>query len=369
MNIQKKYLPLFYKKYSIVEISQYIQDLLFTHDRVILSQFGAFNAKYRPATINEEQKTMTPPGKDIVFDPSITEDGGLLRDYMMQQEKISSEEADKQIIEYVKTVKSKLNAGKKVHFVELGTFEKDSNGNIIFTHNQSETLLTDSYGMTNIDLPEDVDTTNIPEENPEPKKKKRRFRWLFIIGSIILFLFLVWLLIFWLRPQWLSQGKAYITNMFNKNAEVAQDDNASNKDDDSTYKNNDNKSDLNDKTNDPANDVTPVDNEDTNPKVPESTDTGNTTDNSDQQNNPYSNIQQGEKGYSYLVVGSLQSPEKAEEQKQVLQQQGIETIIIQAGDSYRLCIGKKFKNYLEASKYYDDFHTNHKKIEIWLWEN
>ena len=72
-----------------MEISQHIKDLLLTHDRVILPGFGAFIAKYKPAKINQENHTMVPPSKEIIFDEKIIKDGGLLENKMAQTEKIT----------------------------------------------------------------------------------------------------------------------------------------------------------------------------------------------------------------------------------------------------------------------------------------
>ena len=48
----------------MLEITKYIQELLFVHDCVILPGFGGFVANYRPAKIDENQQIVHPPSKD-----------------------------------------------------------------------------------------------------------------------------------------------------------------------------------------------------------------------------------------------------------------------------------------------------------------
>lgn len=359
-----------------MEISQYIRDLLFTHDRVILSDFGAFVAKYRPAKIDEKTNTMTPPGKDIVFDPTITKDGGLLRDHMMKHEGISSDDAEKQIMEYVKTVKSKLNAGKKVNFAELGSFIKLKNDKLFFTYEPGENLLTDSFGLKEVELPEEgsqqiaMAEAKIPEAKKEAGKSKKRYRGALIFIIIIAVIVLSGVAIYFLKPEWVTQGREYVTELFESNAESAENSGTDNNNTNNTDNTADNDSTAGDtdNTNTGENDTV----------VPESTDSGNDNnqaDNNAADNTADNNVQDygnvsmknPRRGYSYLIVGSLPTPSAAEKQRQFLKSKGINADIIPAGQGkYRLSVGE-FRSFQEATAYYNEFHSKH-KMETWLWE-
>jgi nucleoid DNA-binding protein len=355
-----------------VEISQYIRDLLFTHDRVILSDFGAFTAKYRAAKIDEKTNTMTPPGKEIVFDPTITKDGGLLRDYMVEQEGISAEDAEKQIMEYVKTIKSKLNAGKKVAFTELGNFVKLKDDKILFTYTPSENLLTDSFGLSNVNIPEDsgqkftMPETVKPEKKPKENKSKKQYRGTLIFIIIIAAIVLAGVAIYFLKPQWVNSGKEYVTELFEGNAEPGDE---TKKDTDTTVVKKDEDSNKSETDSDKTD-------EDNSTVVPESTDgAGDTdknktseTDNSSQTSD-YGDVamKSPKRGYSYLIVASLPSPQAANEEKNRLKAKGINADIIPAGNNkYRLSVGE-FTSFQEATRYYDEFHSKY-KLETWLWE-
>lgn len=354
-----------------MEISQYIRDLLFTHDRVILSDFGAFTAKYRPAKIDEKANTMIPPHKEIVFDPTITKDGGLLRDHMVAQEGISADEADKQITEYVKTVKSKLNAGKKVIFKELGSFVKLKDDKIFFSYSPSENLLTDAFGLTNVDIPETkgekiaMPEKAASEKKPKDQKDKKRYRSTLIFIIVIAIIVLAVAAVYMLKPELIDDGEKYVTELFEEgNISENEGKNESLRPD----KDEDNQSGSlkKDETNDPEEDET---------IVPESTDgmdeTKEKQDTQDNTNNEqnYGNVdmKSPKRGHSYLIVASLPTPKLAQEEKNRLKSQGINAEIIPAGaNKYRLSVGD-FTGFKAATRFYNEFRKKHKK-EAWLWE-
>jgi len=360
-----------------VEISQHIKDLLLTHDRVILSDFGAFIAKYKPAKINEETNTMSPPTKEIVFDPKIIKDSGLIEKHMSEKEKISVDEAKLQIEEYVKTVKSKLNAGKKVKFPELGSFTKIKEGIIMFTYEPSGNLLLDSYGLPKISLPK---TTKIAEKTTKTVKTaavksttekntgapiKTTNKTGLIIGAaallVIIMIFSVWML----KPEWIRAGKnrtiALYHNVFksdkNKTADniaeiTPESDTLKNKalekEDTNTVKNDDSK-----KNTEKEEIIAPVNNKNKNTET-------KTND---------SNYLSPEKGMSYIVIGSLPTPETAEKEKQRFAQMGIKVQIISVDNNkYRLTLGV-YNSIKEAVDAYETFHSAHQNIHPWLWEN
>ena len=152
-----------------MEISQHIKNLLLSNERVILGGFGAFDSKHIPARIDKETKTMTPPFKIVVFNPDYKEAEGLLAKHMAEKEGISFDNANEQISEYVKTIKTKLESGEKVIFPDLGEFHKAENGNYEFSYRSEDNLLVDSFGLPKVSLSEQDKKTTIP-----PKKDLRK---------------------------------------------------------------------------------------------------------------------------------------------------------------------------------------------------
>lgn len=160
-----------------MEISQHIKELLKTNERVILKGFGAFITKHIPARIDKETKVMKPPFKIVVFDQNITEDAGLLIKQMSDKEKLAVDTIREQIEEYVKTVRIKLDSGKKIEFKDLGEFSKKADGTIEFSYLSDDNLLLDAFGLPSVKIADqDQQQTKIPDrrkpiENKKPTKK------------------------------------------------------------------------------------------------------------------------------------------------------------------------------------------------------
>ncbi len=157
-----------------MEISQHIKNLLITNERVILGGFGAFDSKHIPARIDKETKTMTPPFKIVVFNPDFKEAEGLLAKHMAEKEGISFDNANEQISEYVKTIKTKLDAGETVVFKDLGEFKKTDDGKYDFSYRSEDNLLVDSFGLPKVSLSEQEQAKTVPNKNlrKEPIKKR-----------------------------------------------------------------------------------------------------------------------------------------------------------------------------------------------------
>lgn len=366
-----------------MEISQHIKDLLLTYDRVILPDFGAFMAKYKPAKINEENNTMSPPTKEIVFDPKIIKDSGLIEKQMSEKEKISVDEAKSQIDEYVKTVKSKLNAGKKVKFPELGTFSKIKDGDITFVYEPSGNLLLDSYGLPKISLPKvakaasdkstkTVKTTTMKTSAPKISENstggKTKIKPSLIIGAAALLVVLIFVSIVLFNSNWRNAVKnktsALYHSVFKSKKNDKTDKIAEVNTENDTLKNK-----VVNKTDTISNKNNEVVKKDTIKVVKKDEITppiNNKNKNSTVSNGNYLTPQ---KGKSYIIVASLESAEKAEGEKQRLSQLGIKVQIIPAENTkYRLTLGV-YNTTKEAVDAYENFHSAHKNIHPWLWEN
>ena len=72
---------------------EYISDLLFLHDCVIIPDFGGFICNYKSAYIDDESGLICPPSKDILFNRNLTHNDGLLVSWIAGKENISYEKA------------------------------------------------------------------------------------------------------------------------------------------------------------------------------------------------------------------------------------------------------------------------------------
>lgn len=131
-----------------MKVAQYISELLFQHDCVIVPDLGGFVGNYKPASIQKVQHTFNPPSKRISFNKNLTNNDGLLANHIAKEEGISYENARKEIIDFVNTVQQRLNAKGSVLIEDIGTLFLDAENRIQFEPKIGINYLLASYGLT-----------------------------------------------------------------------------------------------------------------------------------------------------------------------------------------------------------------------------
>ncbi len=130
-------------------IEQYISELLFRYDSVILPGFGAFVLKDSPSTIHPVENKISPPAKFISFDPALKNNDGILANYLSEKEKISFFDACSVILEFVEKTNRALNEGKEIILDKIGKLSK-SNDVIAFVPDTAINYNPDTFGMEEI---------------------------------------------------------------------------------------------------------------------------------------------------------------------------------------------------------------------------
>ncbi len=168
----------------IVDIKEYIKELLFTSQGVIVPGFGGFVSEYEPAAFDVNENKFLPPSKKIKFNPDYSYADALLVEFIMKKEKADKKSVEYALEEFVKDTKYKLNQGKIIHFPEIGNLAQNTKGKISFSQSKDTNLLTDSFGLksikTNRPAPE---VTHKTVKHPRPLKKI-----ILISSSVILFI-------------------------------------------------------------------------------------------------------------------------------------------------------------------------------------
>lgn len=124
----------------------YISDLLFLHDCVIIPDFGGFICNYRSAYIDETNGMICPPGKDILFNRNLTHNDGLLVNWIADKENISYDKAGKQLTLFCEDLKIRLNQKQRIVFGDIGVFFTDRRFNVIFEPGRNN-FFSEAYGM------------------------------------------------------------------------------------------------------------------------------------------------------------------------------------------------------------------------------
>ena len=128
-------------------VEHYISKLLFLHDCVIIPEFGGFVGNRKSAQLNKFTGALSPPSKEILFNPNLKSNDGLLITHIANKENISLENAKKIILQFVNETNSKLNSSKVLRLNKIGLFTLGKEGNIIFLQDSSTNYNLESFGM------------------------------------------------------------------------------------------------------------------------------------------------------------------------------------------------------------------------------
>ena len=129
---------------------EYISDLLFLHDCVIIPDFGGFICNYQSAYVDEKNGLIYPPSKTILFNRNLTLNDGLLANWIVCKENIPYDKAIKQIEFFCEDLKIRLNQREKVDFGDIGSFYTDRRFHILFEP-AGKNFLAAALGMEKIE--------------------------------------------------------------------------------------------------------------------------------------------------------------------------------------------------------------------------
>ncbi len=155
----------------MLEISKYIQDLLYLHDCVIIPNFGGFVANYQSAQINKGSRFIYPPTKSIGFNKNLSKNDGLLIKYLADAENLEYTEAEKSVNFFVEDICVQLQRGETVVLENIGTFYNDRKFNLQFTPANKINYLIAAYGFDGFELTSLSSSTKQPVVIPISQSK------------------------------------------------------------------------------------------------------------------------------------------------------------------------------------------------------
>ncbi|WP_196887066.1 SPOR domain-containing protein [Aureivirga sp. CE67] len=147
-------------------IVENIADLLYRYDCVIVPNFGGFICSETSATLDEITHTFTPPTKKITFNKYLSENDGLLANYIAKQNKITYDEAMLKIEETISEWNSSIKAGT-LELSGIGSFSLDQNENLVFEPSNDINYLRSSFGLSSfVSPPIKREEEKVVEEKP-----------------------------------------------------------------------------------------------------------------------------------------------------------------------------------------------------------
>jgi len=130
-----------------MNISNYIQDLLYRYECVVLPGFGAFLTQKQSAYIDKDSNEFYPPNKVISFNRQLMKNDGLLANYITELEDVKYATANNMIQEFVFDLENSLQNEAKAELANIGKFYLDAEDKLQFEPFEKFNFLTQSFGL------------------------------------------------------------------------------------------------------------------------------------------------------------------------------------------------------------------------------
>lgn len=205
------------------KITQYISQLLTTHDCVIVPGLGGFVGNYQAAKIHPTSYIFNSPAKSIAFNVNLKNNDGLLVNTIASDQQVSLQNAEVQVKQFVDVIKDALHDHKPVKLPGIGRLTVDVENHIQFIPDNSQNFLTNSYGLYSFTAPpvlreKEAAIKHIEVTKIRPEKRKRSFSEVFLPVAAVLLLALITVQIY---IQSAVQGYNYaeilgLNKLFNK---------------------------------------------------------------------------------------------------------------------------------------------------------
>lgn len=136
---------LFFILLFAMTLAEYISDLLYRYECVIVPEFGGFISNTQSARISTYSNTFYPPAKRLTFNNHLKNNDGLLANYIASVDKMPFKSAMNFIRFEVKQWKEQL-ANADLFLDRIGKLSLDGD-KILFEPQKEVNYLTDAYGL------------------------------------------------------------------------------------------------------------------------------------------------------------------------------------------------------------------------------
>jgi hypothetical protein len=131
-----------------LNLANYISDLLYRYECVIVPKFGGFVTNNKSARIDASNNTLYPPYRQLTFNNHLKNNDGLLANYIASVDNISYECAVNYIQFEIDAWNEKLKF-QELNLNNLGSFNLHDN-QLHFEPQQTINYLTSSFGLSNV---------------------------------------------------------------------------------------------------------------------------------------------------------------------------------------------------------------------------
>lgn len=127
-----------------------IIQLLLRHNCVVVPGFGGFVAKQVAAELDFNKGIISPPRKALLFNRFLLADDGLFLAEYARQYGLYYDDAKTQLTRHTDALQRQLLSGETIKLAKLGTFSRQSDGQISFEQDRFFNLLLSSYGLSHL---------------------------------------------------------------------------------------------------------------------------------------------------------------------------------------------------------------------------
>ena len=183
-----------------MQLTRYIQELLYQYECVTIPYFGAFITRYFEARVSESG-AFTPPRKEVNFNQLLMANDGVLAHYFAQKEAVSYEKAlrliEKEVSSWKRRLQTqtlrfpgvgeiRLNKARRIEFVPWGKVNFDLNSFGLSSFQRSPLNKTITLNIMENSNKEDLMFTPEKQKDASKKSPVLRYAAIGLIGVALL---------------------------------------------------------------------------------------------------------------------------------------------------------------------------------------
>ncbi len=162
-------------------LMSHIERLLLMHDCVIIPKVGGFVLQNYPASYNPVDHSFSPSGKEIVFNPTLCHNDGLLIESYMKLYNADFSLAQRMLEEDTEWLKEALRNKNRISLGSIGSFCANEEGKVIFTPLSTSRFNLSTYGLEAFSFPTLESLTNRMEKESDGEERRAKRKDIFYI--------------------------------------------------------------------------------------------------------------------------------------------------------------------------------------------
>lgn len=179
-----QHIPLIVKFVYMNLLQPYILKLLQTNDCVVIPAFGAFIAREVPAYYDEESQSFIAPGRELSFNVLLTEDDGLLINYVANYKKLNYVGAKQFVKDQVILAQKNLKVKGEIQIEGIGGLINDSHHHLIFKSSVKRLEQLSLFGLHSTFTFTEISVKSVEMENNKEEAPKTKLMYRIAAGAI-----------------------------------------------------------------------------------------------------------------------------------------------------------------------------------------